>query len=77
MKETIGGCLIAVGILIAGATGLCMSILIGLGSGSQENFIDVVSFLGIPCLVGVGLIIGGVVLIRSGRHDLDPGDTIE
>jgi hypothetical protein len=68
MKETIGGCLLAVGILIAGATGLCMSMFFG-GPNSWRSFMQAFNFLGIPFLLGIFMIVVGVVMIRSGRMD--------
>ena len=67
MKELLGGCLLAVGILVAGATGLCMSMFYG-GPNSWKNFTQAFNFLGIPFLVGIGLIVAGGALIRSGRR---------
>jgi hypothetical protein len=68
MKEMLGGCLITVGILIAGATGLCMSMFLS-GTNRWQSFVQAFNFLGIPFLFGVALIVGGGVLIASGRRD--------
>ena len=81
MKTVFGGILMAVGILIAGASGLCSLYMIGMGAfGGGETltlFPLVLLFGGIPFAAGVGLIIGGRALIRSERRDVDPGDTFE
>jgi len=67
MKQLLGGILIAVGILIAGASGLCsMVALFGMGNGA--NILPLVLLIGgIPLAVGVGLIFGGRALIRRAR----------
>jgi hypothetical protein len=67
MKALLGGCLQAVGILIAGLTGLCT--LIGLATiNSWASFVaaigSIVFFL-IPFAIGVGLILLGRALIRA------------
>ena len=67
MKELLGGCLVAAGILVAGATGLCM-MMFG-GPTSWRSFVEALNYLGIPFLIGIGLIVGGRALIRSGRED--------
>lgn len=68
MKELIGGCLLAVGILVAGATGLCMAIFFG-EPNSWRSFVEAFNYLGVPFLIGIGLIVGGSALIRSARGD--------
>jgi len=68
MKETIGGCLVAMGMLIAGATGLCMWMFFT-GSNKWQQFKEAFGFLGAPFLIGLVLIIFGSVLIASGRKD--------
>ena len=70
MKELLGGCLQAVGILIAGLTGLCT--LIGLTTinswASLVGAFGSILFLAIPFAIGAGLIVVGRALIRSGRE---------
>jgi ABC-type proline/glycine betaine transport system permease subunit len=72
MKEMLGGCLQAVGILIAGLTGLCTLLMLG-GINSWRSFVDtmgaILMFAAIPIAIGVGLIFAGRALIRSGRGD--------
>ena len=82
MKEVFGGILIAVGILIAGASGLCsLAVLFGggLARESLSMFPLVLMIGGIPFAAGVGIAFGGRALIRSARKDHTPdlGDTFE
>jgi hypothetical protein len=80
MKVFGGGLLIAVGLLLAGGSGLC-SLMVLFSSGEMSGFGMwplVLMFGGIPFALGVGLILGGRALIRSERRDVvDPGDTFE
>jgi hypothetical protein len=71
MKELLGGCLQAIGILIAGLFGLCTLIMIaGIDSWrSAYQAIGNIVMLGVPIFVGIGLILAGRALIRSGRED--------
>ncbi|WP_028970075.1 hypothetical protein [Sphingomonas sp. URHD0057] len=68
MKELFGGCLLAVGILVAGATGLCMSMFFS-GPNGWKSLAQAFNFLGVPFLIGIGMVVGGAALIRSGRQD--------
>lgn len=72
MKELLGGCLQAAGILIAGLFGLCTLIMLG-SIKSWRGFVDVigtmVGFALIPFLIGVALILAGRALIRSARNE--------
>ncbi|HKC03823.1 MAG TPA: hypothetical protein VKC17_11035 [Sphingomicrobium sp.] len=71
MKELLGGCLQGVGILVAGLTGLCTLIMLATVN-SWRSFVAAIgsmAFIGIPFLIGVGLIVVGRALIRSGRED--------
>ena len=80
MKVFGGGLLIAIGLLLAGASGLC-SLMVLFSSGEMSGFGMwplVLMFGGIPFAAGVGLILGGRALIRSERRNVvDPGDTFE
>ena len=67
MKEALAGCLIAVGILVAGATGLCMSMFFS-GADRWRSLAGAFNVLGVPFLVGIGMIVAGVVLIWSGHR---------
>ena len=71
MKELVGGCLQAVGILIAGLTGLCTLIMLAdiRSWRSITAALESLLFLGMPFVIGVGLILAGRALIRSGRED--------
>jgi len=65
----LGGALLAVGILIAGLSGLC-SLAILFGSGEFSGFDmwpAVLMFGGIPFAIGVAMAVGGHVLIRRAR----------
>jgi hypothetical protein len=80
MKRLFGGILLAVGVLIAGASGLCSLVVLfsgGLGGGSLSMVPLVALIGGIPAAIGVGLAFGGRALIRSDRQELDVGDTFD
>ena len=72
MKKLFGGILIAVGILIAGASGLCsLAIMFSGGTGPESlSMLPMVLMIGgIPFAVGVLIAIGGGALIKSARED--------
>lgn len=68
----LGGCLQAIGILVAGLTGLCTLIMMS-GVNSWRSFARTIqemgAALGIPFVIGVGFIVVGRMLIQSGRGD--------
>ena len=73
MKGFLGGLLLAVGILIAGASGLCTIVFWGLAIADAHGS-DFLGFLllslmvgGIPFVIGVGLILWGRWLLRRAR----------
>ena len=69
MKQLAGAILLAVGILIAGASGLCsLAVLFGSG-GSQFGgmIVPVLIVGGIPFALGVALAFGGTAIIRRAR----------
>ena len=70
MKELFGGCLQAVGILIAGLTGLCTLVMLSSINSWRSLGSAMVSlaFFAIPLLIGIGLIAAGRALVRSGRE---------
>ena len=70
MKQIFGGILLAVGILIAGASGLCsLAVLFG-GGGTDFSMLPLVLTIGgIPFAIGFGIGFGGWALIRSARKD--------
>ena len=81
MKGLFGGILMAVGILIAGASGLCSLVFLfsfmGSGGGGEFGGAGVVLLFGTPpILLGIGMFLGGRTLVRSaradGRHDRPP-----
>lgn len=72
MKKLFGGILMAVGILIAGGSGLCsLAVLFGPGMGGFDpSILGMVAIVGgIPFAVGVSIALGGWALIRSARQD--------
>ena len=75
MKMILGGILLAAGILIAGASGLC-SLFVLFSSGEMSGFgmlPAVLMFGGIPFAIGAGIAFGGYALIRSARNERDTG----
>lgn len=78
MKQVFGGILLAVGILIAGASGLC-SIMVLVGKGEMAGlgmFTLVLVFGGIPIVVGVLVAFAGRRLIRQAREERGDIDDI-
>lgn len=79
MKTVFGGILLAVGVLIAGGSGLC-SLLVLFSSGGMGGLTmipAVLLFGGVPFAIGAGMAFGGHALIRSGRKPPDYGETFE
>jgi len=75
MKRFFGGLLLAIGILIAGASGLC-TIVFDIMALSETRSAEGLSFVvmslfvgGIPFVVGLGLIFWGRWLLRSARAE--------
>ncbi len=72
MKELVGGCLLAVGVLIAGLTGLCTLVMM-VSVNSWRSFGDAIgsiaSFFAIPLIIGIGLIVAGRALVHSARRE--------
>ncbi len=79
MKEIFGGILMAFGILVAGASGLCSLVaLFSGGVGGDLNMLPLILlFGGIPFAVGAGIAYGGYALIRSARKNPDHDTTFE
>lgn len=73
MKSLFGGILLAVGILVAGVSGLCSLVFLvtGLGdSGGFEGMLPLILLIGgVPFLVGLGLFFAGRSLLRSARRE--------
>lgn len=80
MKQLLGGILLAAGILIAGASGLCSFwILFNPGSAGGTNFsiLPLVLLIGgLPCALGVVLAFGGRTLIRRAAEERGNADDI-
>ena len=68
MRELFGGCLLAVGIIIAGLTGVC-SMLFIISIRSWSDVVDIFGYSAIPFVIGFGLIFAGRAVIRSARED--------
>ncbi len=71
MKGLLGSLLLVAGVLIAGASGLC--VLLGAGDFQNSNWPVVLFNLGIPFLIGIGLLALGIAIIRSAGSK-DPQD---
>ena len=73
MKRLFGGILLAIGILIAGASGLCsLAVLVSgdFGSGADLDALGIVAIVGgVPMVVGILIAFGGRSLLRSARED--------
>jgi hypothetical protein len=77
MNKIIGGILLAVGILIAGASGICsLAVLTGGLFGGPGSPGEILSSLGLillfggpPFAIGAGLIFAGRAMIRHGRAE--------
>ena len=69
MKQVFGSILLAVGILIAGGSGLCS--LVVLGGGISNSFGEVLGIVlivgGIPFAIGLGLFFTGRALVRQAK----------
>jgi len=79
MKQLVGGILIAIGILIAGASGLC-SLYMFFSSDAFASGGELLSILpvilifgGGPIAAGVAIAWGGWTLLRRARNDPDRG----
>jgi hypothetical protein len=82
MKILFGGILLAVGILIAGASGLCSLYMLFSSdvfrSGSGGELLSmlplILLFGGPPFAIGVAIAFGGRSLIRQARREREPTD---
>lgn len=68
MKNLLGGILLAIGILIAGASGICSLVVLVSSLGDGSMILTILVIGGIPFLIGLGLFYAGRALIRSGRE---------
>jgi hypothetical protein len=74
MRTLFGGILLAIGILVAGASGLCslaflVSMVTSSGGGEFASLPLVLVVGGIPFAIGLALFFAGRALIRSGRDN--------
>jgi hypothetical protein len=71
-----GGILLAVGILVAGASGLCsLAVLFGTGEFSGlDMWPAVLGFGGIPFALGLAMVFGGRALIRRAGDGATTGE---
>lgn len=72
MRTLFGGILLAAGILIGGASGLCTVVffVMTVAHGGGFGGLPVMLFVGgIPFAIGLGLFFAGRALIRSDRGD--------
>ena len=69
--KLLGGILLAVGILIAGLSGLCTVVFFAMSVGQDGagTLPLVLGVGGIPFLIGLGLFFAGRALIRNARQD--------
>lgn len=81
MRKLLGGLLLAVGVLVAGACGLCsgwflIATLTAPNGGDEASAMIALAAIvgGIPFMGGVGLVLAGRYLLRSRRPDYRPGD---
>lgn len=66
MQKLLGGIMLAIGILIAGASGLCSAVfMVSMIGQSPEVLPMILLFGGIPFAVGLGLFFGGRAIIRA------------
>lgn len=76
MKQVFGSILMAVGILIAGASGLC-SLVFSMGTlfGSSSNIridLPIILFVGgIPFVIGLAVFFGGLALVRQTKREAE------
>lgn len=74
MKQVFGSILMAVGILIAGASGLCSLVVLGGGlsneGGGFGGLLGIVLLVGgIPFGIGLAVFFGGRALVRQAKLD--------
>ncbi len=74
MKALFGGILVAVGLLIAGASGLCsLAVLATVAGGGGAGLLEMLFLVGmiggVPFAVGLGLFSWGRSLLRRAREE--------
>lgn len=73
MKSLFGGLLLGAGILIAGASGLCSLVLLGMGVADPAGVMTLLPIVlivgGLPFVIGLGLFFLGRSLLRAARSE--------
>jgi hypothetical protein len=71
MKQLFGGCLLAAGVLIAGASGLCSIALLvnGIVTDPLGAMGAIAVYGGVPIAIGIGLAVAGHRMMHSARND--------
>jgi hypothetical protein len=81
MKSLFGGILLAAGILIAGVSGLCSLVILGMGVTEPSGVVDMLPIVllvgGIPFLIGLGLFFLGRAMIRAARREAQEASSAE
>jgi hypothetical protein len=79
VRDFFGYALMTVGWLIAGTTGLCTTVVVGVGllSITPETAANTFSYAPIPLLFGGIPILAGVAMIYAGRYLLRSGKAQE
>jgi hypothetical protein len=74
MKSLFGGILLAIGILIAGASGVCsLVVLFSSGEFGGSGMLGAVLLIGgIPFALGAAIAFGGQTLIKQARKEREP-----
>jgi len=69
MRKVFGAILLAIGILIAGGSGLCSLYFLSIMGSSDSEFFAIVAMVGgIPFALGIGLAFLGWRLLRSANQ---------
>ena len=76
MRQLFGGCLVAAGVLIAGASGLCSIALLvnSIVTDPLGALGAILVYGGAPFAIGIGIAAAGHGIIRSAREDGYGGD---
>ena len=79
MKRLFGGILLAVGILIAGASGVCsLAVLFSSGGLYGVGMLPFVAVIGgVPFAIGAGIAFGGRALLRADRREREKNRTAD
>ena len=72
MRRLAGGILLAVGLLVATGSGLCSLVIMFSGGAIQSGDARLLALIGgLPFLTGLGMVFGGLRLLRSDRPPSD------